>query len=236
MHPKIAVAIPNAATFCSLTLGVISIILLNEQRFLLAALMIGLASICDGLDGELAKRLNSTTDMGKELDSLADLVTFGVAPAMLTYNLLVLVGVERLAAIPVALVFVWAGAFRLARYNTLPSSRLAHFIGLPIPAASYLLVTGAFWQSWTAPIWWTTAVVSASILMVSAFPYPKMVHLLRWPPLMWAAALAAALGVWLMAGWQAVPFGMLALYAAYGPAYWIYLRIRRRTLMKPEQA
>lgn len=230
MHPKIALAIPNAATFCSLTAGVLSIIFLFEEEFLMAAGLIGLAAICDGLDGELANRLKSTSSMGKELDSLADLVTFGVAPGLLTYNLLLLEGVQLILAIPVSLVFVWAGAFRLARYNTLPSNRSAYFVGLPIPAGCALLVTGAFWQHWTVHLWWTLAVVTISFLMISIFPYPKTKHLLHLPPAAWVAALGFMAAFWVIAGWQLIPFGMLALYAMYGPALWLY----RRNQPQPE--
>ena len=110
-----------------------------------------------------------------------------------------------------------AGAFRLARFNTMPSDRSAYFKGMPIPMASVLLISASFWQHWVVNIWWTVIVVIVSYLMVSAFRYPKSKHVLALPPPAWGAVIIFALGCGLIAGWQVIPFSLLLLYAVSGP-------------------
>jgi CDP-diacylglycerol--serine O-phosphatidyltransferase len=209
-------------------LGVLAIMVLSDDKFLLAALLITLGSILDVLDGQLAVRLSATSDMGKELDSLADVVTFGVAPTIFLYHLLLAVGVAIHIAILASLIFVLAGAFRLARFNTMPSDRQAYFKGMPIPMGCILLITGSFWQHWVINIWWTVVIVTISYLMVSTFPYPKTKHLAAYPPFVWAGLMAIALICWQLAGWESVPFGLFLLYALSGPVRSIYFLARPR--------
>lgn len=229
---RLTVVLPSVATFSSLIFGVMAIMVLADgQQFLLAALLILLGSILDVLDGQLAVRLDAVTDMGKELDSLADVITFGVAPTMLVYHLLLLVGVDRYVAIVTSLAFVVAGAYRLARFNTRPGSRTGYFKGLPIPMASVLLITASFWQHWVVNIWWTFAVISVSYLMVSPFPYPKSTRVLSLPIGFWVGLIMLATICWLAAGWTAVPFSLFLLYALTGPILLAfkstYKRLRR---------
>ena len=209
-------------------LGVLAIIVVSEENFLLAALLITLGSILDVLDGQLAVRFNATSDIGKQLDSLADVVTFGVAPTIMLYHLLLIVGVTMPIAVLASLSFVLAGAYRLARFNTMPSNRLAYFKGMPIPMACILLITGSFWQHWVVNVWWSVVILTVSYLMVSAFPYPKINHLTSSPPFLWVALIIAVIVCWVVAGWQAVPFGVMVIYAISGPALLIYRATRLR--------
>jgi CDP-diacylglycerol--serine O-phosphatidyltransferase len=228
MPRRITVLLPNTATLSSLMLGVVAIMLLSEQKFLIATIFIMLGAVLDVLDGQLAERLGATSDIGKQLDSLADVVTFGVAPTILIYYLMLHVGVIQPIAIASSLAFVVAGAFRLARFNTIPSDRNAHFKGMPIPMGSALLITGTFWQGWTISLWWALVVLMVSYLMVSPFPYPKSKHILAYPPLIWLAVIVAAMVGWFMAGWQAVPFGLMIVYAVSGPILSTFFTTRRR--------
>lgn len=228
MPRRLTIVLPSTATLMSLVLGVLAIMVLAEGNFLLAAILILMGSVLDVLDGQLAARLDAISDIGKELDSLADVVTFGVAPTMLVYHLLLLVGVDRHIAILTSLAFVLAGAFRLARFNTLPSDRSAFFKGMPIPMASVLLITASFWRHWQINIWWTIAVVTVSYLMISAFPYPKSKHVLAMPVTAWAGLAVIMLVCWLIAGWQAVPFSVFLLYGVSGPVLSIYSTARER--------
>ena len=228
MPRRLTIVLPSTATFGSLVLGVLAIMVLADGNFLLAALLIFFGSILDVLDGQLAVRLDAISNIGKELDSLADMVTFGVAPTMLVYHLLLIVGVDQFIAMLTSLAFVLGGAFRLARFNTMPSDRSAFFRGMPIPMASLLLISGSFWQHWVVNIWWTAAVVTVSYLMVSPFPYPKSKHILALPPLAWLIFGVVAITCWLVAGWQAVPFGVLLLYGVSGPALLVFSTTRRR--------
>ncbi len=228
MPRQLTLIIPSTATFGSLMLGVLAIMVLADNNFLIAAILITLGSILDVLDGQLAVRLDAVSDIGKELDSLADVVTFGVAPTILIYHLLLIVGVDRPIAAITSLAFVVAGAFRLARFNTTPSNRSAFFKGMPIPMASVLLITASFWQHWVVNIWWTVAVITVSYLMISPFPYPKSKHVLALPPVAWAGMAIIMMTCWLAAGWQAVPFGIFLLYALSGPALSVFTVTRQR--------
>lgn len=217
MPRPIARIIPSIATITSLMCGVVAIMVLADGNFLLAAILIMLGSILDVLDGQLAVRLDAVSDIGKELDSLADVVTFGVAPTLLIYHLLLMVGVDRHIAVLSSLAFVMAGALRLARFNTITSDRNAFFKGMPIPMGSALLVTASFWQHWVINIWWTIAVITVSYLMVSNFAYPKSKHVLALPIKAWFALGVYILLCWFISGWQVVPFAVVLLYALVGP-------------------
>jgi CDP-diacylglycerol--serine O-phosphatidyltransferase len=216
------------ATFSSLMLGVLAIMVLHDDNFFLAGLLIFLGSILDVLDGQLAARLDAVSDIGKELDSLADVVTFGVAPTILIYHLLLTVGVAKHIAILTSLAFVLAGAYRLARFNTMPSDRSAYFKGMPIPMASVLLITGSLWQHWEVNIWWTMAVITVSYLMISPFRYPKIVHLPTVPLPVWIGFAILFLITGLAAGWHAVPFVMMLCYAFSGLYFSTYDFATRR--------
>jgi CDP-diacylglycerol--serine O-phosphatidyltransferase len=222
-------AVPSVATISSLLLGVLAIMVLFDDRFFLAGLLIFLASILDVLDGQLAFRLDAMSHLGKELDSLADMVTFGVAPTIMIYRLMVYVGVANHVAIVSSLLFVLAGAYRLARFNTISSDRRAYFKGLPIPAACLILITGSFWQHWVINIWWAVVVAVVSYLMVSAFPYPKNIHVIKAPPLLLAGIAIVVVGWGILAGgWPAIPFGIFALYGISGPVVFFYRLARHR--------
>jgi len=225
---RLTLVLPSTATFASLMFGVLAIMVLADQNFLLAALLITLGSVLDVLDGQLAVRLNAISDLGKELDSLADVVTFGVAPTILIYHLLLIIGVDQHIAILTSLAFVVAGAFRLARFNTMPSDRSAYFKGMPIPMASVLIITGSFWQHWVINIWWAVVIITVSYLMVSPFPYPKSKHIFSLPPVAWGMGLVIVLVCWLVVGWQAVPFGLMLIYAISGPILSMYRTTRQR--------
>lgn len=133
-------ALPNIFTSANLVFGFLSIVFATQGKFENAAWAVILASVFDLLDGRVARLTNTTTKFGVEFDSLCDLVSFGIAPAMLIY-LASLNGFGRLG-LAVAIIFALCGALRLARFNVLtgvlPKS---YFQGLPIPAASSTVAT-----------------------------------------------------------------------------------------------
>lgn len=127
--------LPNLFTAASCFFGVISILASINSQFEKALFYIILALICDGLDGRVARLTKTTSKFGVEFDSLADLIAFGVAPAVLFYQN---IGVHygKLGALVCAF-FVIFGAIRLARFNVTSSSiEPSVFIGLPIPTAA----------------------------------------------------------------------------------------------------
>ncbi|HIE64519.1 MAG: CDP-diacylglycerol--serine O-phosphatidyltransferase [Nitrospira sp.] len=132
--------IPNLFTSGNLFCGVFAIISVFNGHFSTAATAILIATVFDMLDGKLARLTNTTSRFGLEYDSLSDLVSFGVAPALLAYSW-GLQSYGRLGWVAVFL-FIVCGALRLARFNVQVSGPESKgFIGLPIPAAATLVAT-----------------------------------------------------------------------------------------------
>ncbi|MFA6054239.1 MAG: CDP-diacylglycerol--serine O-phosphatidyltransferase [Thermodesulfovibrionales bacterium] len=132
--------LPNTLTLCSMLLGFYSILSTLKGNYVYAAWAILFATIFDGLDGWVARLTNSTTKFGIELDSLSDLVSFGVAPAVMMYKwALAPFGRIGWAA---AFWFMACGALRLARYNVqMGSTESKSFTGMPIPGAATIIAS-----------------------------------------------------------------------------------------------
>src|SRR5690606_2033527 len=124
--------LPNMFTVGNLFLGIIAIIFAFHDQWQYAAMMVIIGMFLDGLDGRVARMLNAQSEFGKELDSLSDVVSFGVAPALIMY-VAVLHDMGVVGWIITA-VFPFCGALRLARFNVEPGLP-GFFIGLPITAA-----------------------------------------------------------------------------------------------------
>ena len=124
--------IPNVFTFINLSCGVVSILSAMDEKYAMSGVFILLAGLVDRYDGRIARFLNVSSDLGKELDSLADLVSFGVAPSILVYILFNLesFGPNGLLGFAVLLLFPICGAYRLARFNTADFDGV--FTGVPI--------------------------------------------------------------------------------------------------------
>lgn len=124
--------IPNLFTFINLSCGIVSILSVMNENYAMASIFILLAGLVDRYDGRVARFLQVSSDLGKELDSLADLVSFGVAPSILTYTLYELsnLGPKGLIGYIILIIFPICGAFRLARYNTATFDGV--FTGVPI--------------------------------------------------------------------------------------------------------
>jgi CDP-diacylglycerol--serine O-phosphatidyltransferase len=132
---KIRQAILTAFTSGILILGACAVLLSTDGRFILAAQFIILAAILDGFDGTLARALRAESDFGERLDTYADCVSFGVAPAVMTYTLMWRdYGIWGMAA---ALAIIVSGVVRFSRGCSFPSCRYRHlFRGLPIPVSA----------------------------------------------------------------------------------------------------
>ena len=169
--------LPNLFTAASIFSGVFSIISAVNGNFEKAAWLIMLSLIFDGLDGRVARLTNTCSKFGVEFDSLADMVAFGVAPALLMY---LFVGHEfgRFGVVASAL-FVIFGAIRLARFNVMTvSSEPSVFIGVPIPTAAVfvsllvlLFQKYGFNEGYGLVIMLLSILVS--LLMVSNIRYPS---------------------------------------------------------------
>lgn len=158
----------NLITSGNLAAGFVAAILVQSGHLLLAALLVVLAGVLDSLDGPVARRGARDGAFGTNLDSLADLVSFGVAPALALYQ-------GPLHALPplgvvLGLGFVLCGTWRLARFPLIKNPR--RFTGLPIPPTGVALALLAAW----GPPLVVAAVVTAAVsaLMVSSIPFPTI--------------------------------------------------------------
>jgi len=139
---KARMILPNAITLIGVCIGLSSIKFALDEKFALAVIAILFASLMDALDGRIARLINGTSKMGKELDSLADVISFGVAPAFIMYfwNLQYL---DKLGWF-VCLIYVVCVALRLARFNVNsnedPSWKDDFFEGIPSPAGGIIVL------------------------------------------------------------------------------------------------
>lgn len=169
--------IPNVFTFINLSCGIISILSAMNNNYPLSGTFILLAGLVDRYDGRIARFLNVSSDLGKELDSLADLVSFGVAPSILVYILFNLdsLGPNGLLGYAVLLLFPICGAYRLARFNT--TNFDGSFTGVPITIVGCFiaLISLIFINlKITAPIYFIVLLmVIGSYLMVSKLKLKK---------------------------------------------------------------
>lgn len=168
--------IPNILTLCGMFFGFYSVLESIKGAYLYAAWAIVIANIFDGLDGWVARLTRTTTKFGIELDSLSDLVAFGVAPAVLLYKW-ALAPFERVGW-AVAFLFMICGALRLARYNVqMGSTESKSFTGLPIPGAAMVIATLVIFYY---ELWETIPEKNYLILILAIFLSLLMVSTLRY--------------------------------------------------------
>lgn len=162
--------IPHAITAMNLVFGLLSLVATMQGNNYQAALMIFAAAVADGLDGRAARLFKVSGEFGKELDSLGDVVSFGVAPAVLAYAYLL--QDLFLTGFVVAGAFAICGALRLARFNINAVKVKGHFMGLPIPAAG-CTVAACVIAGLKPPGWWFPIMVCMlAYLMISTVRYP----------------------------------------------------------------
>ncbi|AEY64306.1 CDP-diacylglycerol--serine O-phosphatidyltransferase [Clostridium sp. BNL1100] len=135
MKNTIKHSLPNLLTFINLSLGIIALLFAIKNDMIQASLLVMVAALTDRFDGKVARMLDSTSELGKELDSLSDLISFGVAPIIIAWKIsffdLTVLGYL------LAVLFPIAGAYRLARYNVTTFNNV--FSGVPITIAGAFL-------------------------------------------------------------------------------------------------
>ncbi|GIP55726.1 MULTISPECIES: CDP-diacylglycerol--serine O-phosphatidyltransferase [Paenibacillus] len=212
-------SIPNLFTLGNLFLGMLAMMLALDGRFSLAAIMVIVAMLLDGLDGRVARALNCQSEFGKQLDSLSDIISFGIAPALIMY----LISFHDLPQTGlvwvVTAIFPMCGALRLARFNV-QKGIPGYFIGLPIPAAGGVLATlSLFHKDFSAP-YFIISMLLLSYLMVSSVKYPnfKKLGLPRKAVAItpFVVILAVAIAVMFPEQISKLIFVPLVLYAGYG--------------------
>jgi CDP-diacylglycerol---serine O-phosphatidyltransferase len=229
--------LPNLITLMALCSGVTAIRFAIENRYELAVAFIILAGVLDAVDGRLARYLKGTSRFGAELDSLADFVNFGVAPAIMLY-LWSLNGIKTLGWV-ICLMLAVACALRLARFNVAlddpnkPAWTSAYFTGIPAPAGAmlamaplYLGFLGFIGEGHTHVRTIAVFVVVIAVLMVSRVPTFSGKTITRVPREMFLPILAAlALGIVCLISfpWETLAL-MAAVYLALVPisvlSYW----------------
>ena len=197
---KVAYALPTFFTAGNMFLGFVAIMKCFEGalaaaagglgpniHFQLAAQMIGMAVLLDGLDGRIARMTNTTSDFGREMDSLADAITFGIAPAVLGFSwgfhfvdtsghFFLREHLMRIGYF-VSFIFALCGSARLARFNVqtnvLPKNPgradRKYFVGLPIPAAAGLVAAIVYATDSDPIVWWPFAIAWLALLALLSF-------------------------------------------------------------------
>ncbi|SDY49954.1 CDP-diacylglycerol---serine O-phosphatidyltransferase [Evansella caseinilytica] len=160
----------NLLTIINLSSGAFAILYVLHGQFGISVAFICFAAIFDRFDGKVARKLNVTSAFGKQLDSLCDIVSFGVAPALLIYqSTLIKFG---MAGSIFAIIFITCGAIRLARFNI--SEQDGCFVGLPITAAGCILTASHLFSAWITPPAFMFLILALSILMISTFRIKKV--------------------------------------------------------------
>jgi CDP-diacylglycerol---serine O-phosphatidyltransferase len=237
--------LPNLLTTAALFAGFYSIVAAMNAEFASAAIAIFVAMILDGMDGRIARLTNTQSDFGVQYDSLSDMVSFGLAPALVIYqwSLAYLGKLGWLAAF----VFAAATALRLARFNTqVASADKQYFQGLPSPSAAALIAGLIWWvesleiSDGSSLIFITFPItVIAGILMVSNIRYHsfKQFDLHGRVPFI-AGVIIVLVFVFIASEPPLVLFVITLLYATSGPVFTL-LQIRKhrlsRKLQEPQQ-
>ncbi len=231
--------LPNLFTTAALFAGFYSIVAAMNSHFESAAIAIFVAMILDGMDGRIARLTNTQTDFGVQYDSLSDMVSFGLAPALVVYQWS-LYGLGKLGWVG-SFVFAASAALRLARFNTQAASADKRFFqGLPCPAAA-ALIAGLIWFGSSQGLWDGTTItyvsfpltVVAGILMVSNIRYHSFKQFDLKGRMPFIAGLMIVLVFALIASKPPLVLFMLALiYAISGPVLTLILIRKRRAERK----
>lgn len=226
MNRSWLIAVPSSITLGSIFSGFLSM-LLADTRPWAAGACICVASVCDMVDGRLARMTGTQSKFGAELDSLADIIAFGLAPAWLVYRWQNPGGAVDPAWVALTFAFVACGAIRLARFNVIHAGHgpTRVFQGVPIPSAA-LLCTGLVMMQQelgldvlrrpavAAPI-----VALAAGAMLSPWPFPSYKKFgSRAAQIAFYACVVTGLVLLVVGGAGTVLFGLMATYFTLGAA------------------
>lgn len=228
--------LPNLFTTGALFSGFYAIVSGMHGKFEIAAIAIFVAMIFDGLDGRVARLTNTQSKFGAEYDSLSDMVSFGVAPALVMFSW----SLNQLGKFgwAVAFIYVACAALRLARFNTqIDTADKNYFSGLASPAAA-AVVAGLVWvaaeEGWVdgqlplgMPLLAGILTAAVGFLMISSIKYHsfKGLNLRGRVPFVVLLAVVVGFGIFMIGQERALLFGFLA-YALSGPAAIFYKKMR----------
>ncbi len=232
-------ALPSLFTVANMFCGYYAIILGSKHRFEWAVTLVIMAGILDSLDGRIARMTGTSSEFGKELDSLSDFLSFGLAPALILYHW----GFADLGRTGWLFAFLLpvAGALRLARFNVQAAKvDKRYFVGLPIPAGAAAAVLPLYFLPEGLPPAFKAAalayVVALSWLMVSTIRYRSFKEFdwreRRPSRLVFVLALVLVL----VALYPTLILLLLAVgYALSGPAGWVWIKLIRRSYPAGEE-
>lgn len=166
----------NLITLCNMVFGSLSLICSINGHYNWAIACIGLAGIADRYDGMVARHYKTDSPIGIQLDSLGDIISFGIAPAILTYIAVIrqLNGFGLIFGTAMCILFIVAGAFRLARFNVQGMSPDGYFTGVPIPIAGALLSVSQLFRKVVNPYMNILFMILLAVLMVSRLRIRKI--------------------------------------------------------------
>ncbi len=232
--------LPSAMTVAAICLGLTSVKMALDNRPTEAMAFLAVAAILDALDGRIARILKATSRMGEEIDSLADAVNFGVAPAFIVYG--TLLSQSRIGWIVVLLYSVCI-VLRLARFNAMldvdkPAYEKEYFVGMPAPAGAIGAIGPLAAKMQFGDGWWTSEIavvvwiIGVSLLTVSTLPMRK-IHTFSVSPNM-VAPLLAALAILVAASILYGYITILVIIFAYVIHIPFAIRTRRFLAAHPE--
>lgn len=235
--------LPNLLTTAALFCGFYAILAAMNGKLEVAAIAIFVAMILDGLDGRVARMINAQSDFGAEFDSLADMVSFGLAPAIIVY-LWALSSMNEMSLSwgrlgwMAAFIYVACAAIRLARFNSqLNHSEKRYFIGLPSPSAAAVLA-GMLWvfhdadtQHIGVQITVVCITLSTGLLMVSNFKFRSFKDIDMKNKVPYTAVLVMAI-IFAVASIDPAKtlFITFSLYALSGPISWLLKKIKAKNI------
>ncbi|MGA9040335.1 MAG: phosphatidylcholine/phosphatidylserine synthase [Terriglobales bacterium] len=254
--------LPSLFTTANIALGYYAILqvthgtIADSAHFNNAAKAIGFAVLFDGLDGRIARMTGTSSEFGRELDSLADVITFGVAPALLAWmwgfrqlppNMLSsqeMVGkIAQFGAIA-SFLFLVAGASRLARFNIVANPQPSnpgrpgkkYFVGMPIPAGAGVIAAVVHFSDGDPLVWWGSAitwmliVVTAAYLMVSTWRFYsfKDIDFNRRQPFRVIVLFALLIGgIWFFSQWVLFVVALTYMFSGiFWRLQWMFRRKR----------
>lgn len=232
--------LPNAFTTANLFAGFYAVVQAMGGRFEVAAIAIFVAMVFDGMDGRVARMTNTQSAFGEQYDSLSDMTSFGIAPALVIY-VWALQGLGRWGWLA-AFIYVVGAALRLARFNTqIGTADKRFFQGLPSPAAA-ALVAGLIWVAVDNKLNWAPQLLSwvafavtvyAGVAMVSNAPFysGKTFTMGRSVPF-WVLLVLVAVFVFVSSNPPLMLFGLFVLYSLSGWVLQVWRWRRARQLRR----
>ena len=210
-------ALVNACTLASLGLGLTAIFLAMNGDVRVAAACLVACVAFDGLDGALARKLGVSSPFGAQMDSLADMCSFGLAAPLVVYASLAHT-VPTPAAAVACIMVAGCAAIRLARFNVSPANG-KFFSGVPTTMAAAVLALSVLIDLPVPGLALLGGVAVLAFAMVSSFPYAKLARILKLPPWLWLMPIVGAL-----VEPRLTFIAVVVAYLASGPVLWLRTR------------